>query len=281
MNGLLLSLLHWSMERETAYAKGKVIVKIAGGAFGGSILACLFMVMMTKRKFFMQPVLIHALTGLIMVRITFPVRGFKNQLKLLVRLSLIEILMGGILNLFLFRREYGEPSYGADRLGCVPVIAAGIGVVVWLREILKDARREKQIVRHLYGVKFYHRGRVVEGTALLDTGNHLREPVTGKAVVIIEKELAKKLLGQMEVLSIMAFADGRKISCIPVNPVKMIPFHSLGEKNGIMPGVLIDKMAIQKERDERIYEKVQIGIMEDFFSGEDLYQVILHEEYIK
>ena len=79
---------------------------------------------------------------------------------------------------------------------------------------------------------------------------------------------------------VVSYANG-KTDYIPVNPVKLIPFHSLGEQHGVMPGVLIDKMVVQKEQEERIYEKVQIGIMEEILSGEELYQVILHEEYVR
>ena len=239
------------------------------------------MLVMKKWTFLTQPVLFHGAIGWIMIRVTFGVRGIRNRLKLLIRLGLLQILAGGILNLFFFQREYGKASYTDYSLGFVPMVAAGIGVTILLKEVLKDSKREKQILCHLYGVKFYHRGRQIEGIALLDTGNHLREPFTGKAVVVIEKELAKKLLGQTEVLSIMAYADGKKSDYIPVNPVKLIPFHSLGEQHGVMPGVLIDKMIIQNEREERSYEKVQIGIMGEVFSGEDLYQVILHEEYVR
>ena len=280
MNGLLLRLLDWSIGNGTDYIEKKKAVKMAGGAFLGSILTCFSMLVITKWRFVICPVLIHGLIGWSMIRITFAVRGIKNQLKLLLRLSLLQILAGGILNLLFFRSTYGKTSYDDYGLGVLPMVAAGLGVAILLREVLKDNKREKRILCHLYGVKFYHRGKEIEGTAFLDTGNHLREPFTGKAVVVIEKELAKKLLGQREILSIMAYANG-KTDYIPVNPVKLIPFHSLGEQHGVMPGVLIDKMVVQKEQEERIYEKVQIGIMEEILSGEELYQVILHEEYVR
>ena len=280
MNGLLLRLLDWSIGNGTADTKKKKAVRMTGGAFLGSILTCFSILMMTKWTFLMWPVWIHGLIGWSMIRVTFAVRGIRNQLRLLLRLSLLQILAGGILNLLFFRSAYGKTPYNDYGLGLLPMVAAGLGVVILLREVLKDNKREKKILCHLYGVKFYHRGKEIEGIAFLDTGNHLREPFTGKAVVVIEKELAKKLLGQMEVLSIMAYADG-KPDHIPVNPVKLIPFHSLGEQHGVMPGVLIDKMVVQKEQEERIYEKVQIGIMEEILSGEELYQVILHEEYVK
>lgn len=60
---------------------------------------------------------------------------------------------------------------------------------------------------------------------MADSGNRLVEPVTGKPVSIIAVADAKEFLGE-------------KVG------VLMIPYRAVGTKNGMLPGVIFDRMEI-------------------------------------
>lgn len=96
-------------------------------------------------------------------------------------------------------------------------------------------------------------------TGLMDTGNHLKEPISQKPVVIMEKELLQK--------------EG---ICLMENNFYAIPYHSLGNKAGIMRGFLADEMTIGEEQDARKLQQVMIGISEEKLSMEGEYSLILN-----
>lgn len=273
MNTLLLKLLCRSEGR-----KGR---RIPFAAFVGGILSSFFMVIGQQNPFLIGMAWIHGLIGWVMVRIVFDCKGMRRQLRLVLRLFLLEILVGGILNWFLLNKNGSIRSDEKTVVGLMPMVATAIAAVLFLWEVMKEYRREKQIRSHLYPVKLCHEEKEVDVIALLDTGNHLREPVTGKPVVVVEKCVADKLLGESEVAGMMMVLSSTSLGAISMEPVKLIPFHSLGNRHGMMPGRIIEKMVINKEQEEEIFEKVLIGIMGEELSGDGTYQMILHEAYGK
>lgn len=285
MNGLLLCLLKWSEGKSRTPLKGKSVGRMMLGAFVGGILSCLIMVLFSKISFIMRFLVVNGIIGYLMVWIAFDYRNVKSRFLAVGRLYLLEIILSGILNLFLRQKEnFYCSTYNIEKqeeMGILPVAATSLFAAIVLREAFGNYKKERQICNHLYVVKMYHKENCYEGVGLLDTGNHLREPITGKAVIIVQLMVAEKLLGQKEALRIMDFGKGEVLENMPENSMKWIPYHSLGNQHGFMPGVVIDKMVICQGEKEQICEKVLIGIMEEELSKEQLYQLILHEEYIE
>lgn len=100
--------------------------------------------------------------------------------------------------------------------------------------------------------------RQIQCRGLMDTGNSLYEPVTGRPVVIVEREL----LTQNHILLPEGFFA--------------IPYHAIGTQKGILKGVLADELEIPEQQGEKRWQKVMLGIYEGKISQKDEYQVILH-----
>lgn len=99
----------------------------------------------------------------------------------------------------------------------------------------------------------------ISATGLMDTGNHLKEPISQKPVIIIEKELLRK--------------EG---ICLSENNFFAIPYHSIGNKAGIMRGFIAEEITIGREQDSRKLQQVMIGICEEKLSGTGEYSLILN-----
>lgn len=98
----------------------------------------------------------------------------------------------------------------------------------------------------------------------MDTGNSLREPVSGRPVSVVEEECFLKLSG------IKA-----------PEKLKAIPYHSVGRDNGIMEGYEVPEIII-KGREENIrWQKVIVGISRNKISASGKYQMILHPDLCK
>lgn len=101
--------------------------------------------------------------------------------------------------------------------------------------------------------------KTVSATGLMDTGNHLKEPISQKPVIIVEKELLKK--------------EG---ICLLENNFYAIPYHSIGNKAGIMRGFIAEEITIGTEQDSRKLQQVMIGICEEKLSRKGEYSLILN-----
>lgn len=100
--------------------------------------------------------------------------------------------------------------------------------------------------------------------ALLDTGNSLREPLTGRPVSVLAKAEAEKLLGNGW--------EQRK-------GFYMIPYHTLGAEKNWMQAVTADRMQIEYEGRTIVTESPVIALYQGKL-GKNC-QMILHCEHVR
>ena len=77
-------------------------------------------------------------------------------------------------------------------------------------------------------VRLVYGKRTCSAAAVIDTGNHLRDPVSGKAVSIITRHMAEKLMSLEELKSL-----------------RKIEYHTIGKGRGMLPVVTIDSLWIE------------------------------------
>lgn len=93
-----------------------------------------------------------------------------------------------------------------------------------------------------------------------DSGNKLKDPITGRAVVLLEKSVMEEY----------------KIP-IPIKGFRVIPYHSVGMKNGVLKGFVADELVITDEEGmQRRIKKAVIAIYEGTLSVTHDYQMILN-----
>jgi len=123
--------------------------------------------------------------------------------------------------------------------------------------------RRPMVGKTRYRVQLFLNEKSKEFTAMADSGNRLVEPVTGKPVSIIAAADAKEFLGE-------------KVGVI------MIPYRAVGTKNGMLPGVLFDRMEVMSEESGsvKIDRPVVAVSKEPLFFGKD-FTMILPECLLK
>lgn len=97
---------------------------------------------------------------------------------------------------------------------------------------------------------------------LIDSGNGLKEPISGKPVAILEKEVWEKLenLERPE-------------------KYRVIPYHSIGKENGILEGYEVEKIRIEYEMGTRELTHVLIAVFNGKLSVKGEYQMILPPQW--
>lgn len=113
-------------------------------------------------------------------------------------------------------------------------------------------------------VLFFSKEESCELTALVDSGNGLIDPISKTLVSIVEEK---------EILSFKKYLKEEKI--------RLIPFHSVGNKKGILEAYFIDKMEIRKDGEIDVINQPMIAITKDVISVNERYQMILHPELVK
>ncbi len=119
----------------------------------------------------------------------------------------------------------GGIALGLGRGGTWQLIAAAAGLCL----LSGFGFSGKMGARQYVSVEIIHRGVRTAMTALKDTGNSLRDPITGEPVLVVGPEAAKKLLG----LSAEQLAT--PIEAMTAVPgLRLIPFRAVGSANGML-----------------------------------------------
>lgn len=133
-----------------------------------------------------------------------------------------------------------------------------------------------------YQTKIFIDGENILFNALLDTGNSLSDPLSDYPVIIAEFNTIKELLPNNIKLLFYENKENEIMSVISdigdsfQKRIRMIPFESIGKKDGILLGFRPDKVEINKENSVITLSEVIIGIYNFSLSKDNAYQGLLN-----
>ena len=143
--------------------------------------------------------------------------------------------------------------FGALQLS-LTAIAWGIGQGGWqaipvcgataLLMVLASPKRKRYAA-----VTIIHRGQQVSLTALVDTGNTLRDPVSGDGVLVVDPTVAWKLLG-LDVQALRSPLQTMAAGSVP--GLRLIPYHGVGRPGGMLLGMRMEKVIIDGELQRQV-----------------------------
>lgn len=193
-------------------------------------------------------------TAYLMVICAYAKESGKQRGLCLLTLEVCAYLTGGILtwaeNTFADFARYRGSLYMAT--------GAVFFSYMFLKEWMKKMRERLFQKKCHLPVRITFGEKQIRCQGLMDSGNSLYEPITGRPVVIVERQL---LISNEVPLPDGFFA---------------IPYHAIGTQKGILKGVLADELEIPEQQGEQRWQKVMLGIYEGKVSQKDEYQVILH-----
>lgn len=172
-----------------------------------------------------------------MLCISFPVKGFRMFLKLLERLLLYSFGMGGGL-LFLLRCLPGLREVLTGVLGLL-----GAGGILFL--LFGRMKTGLNLQDGLCRAALSRQGKRITVSALIDSGNSLVEPISGKAVCVVDKGVYEALWQE------------------PAKGFRAIPYHSIGKKRGILRGCLLPELSVEADGMKFSFRDVYIAVSEE------------------
>lgn len=231
-------------------------------------------------NFFMKFILSIAI-----VYISFKPRSFIRLLKDLVVFYLVSFAFGGCVFalMYFFKPQMAEIRNGVF-VGSYPIKVALVGaliafVIVQISfKLVKSKLCKKDVI---YKVQLIIEDKAIDIQALLDTGNLLKDPITGFPVIIVERTCLTTVISE-KILNNIDKILGGDIDDLTkdvefnqtISRFRMIPFSSLGKQNGLLLGIKVDSVKVIL--DEKIVEvnNAIIGIYDKSFTKNGAYTAI-------
>lgn len=216
------------------------ITKIIMGAFvGGLSILFLFYDINSFLLFIFKFII-----SILMVIISFSYRNFKYTLINIIYLYMSSIVLGGflyLLNLEFSYKHIGILFYnnGLSINFIFLIIFSPIILYLYIIQI----RKFKNNYSNYYKVEIYYNGKKYKYIGYLDTGNTLKDSLTGKSVILIDK---RKLLFDIKEFRIIPYMGLNGTSMIKVIKIDKLLFNKR-EYNvllGIMDSIQLDGVDI-------------------------------------
>lgn len=162
------------------------------------------------------------------------------------------IFLGGIMQL-LKENTRNEKNFCVMAL-CAAVVLFGTNAYL---------NQRKQFGMHLYPAVLFHREKQVQFNAYWDSGNQLKDPYNGMPVCIISHRLAAQIVDKKH------------------DFVHFVPYVSLGQKDGILPVVQLERMCLYQGKKEIERKPIEVGIANEGLLEQKEYDLILHASFLE
>ena len=224
--------------------------------------------------------------SIIMVYLAFQPKEIKKLCKQLVIFYLISFAFGGCaFALLYFIKPQNILMRNGVYVGTYPIKIALLGEIVGFIivytafKIVKTKLHKKDMV---YSITIKLEEKMLQTKAMLDTGNLLKDPISGMPVIVVEKQqlyslLPAKLLNNIEKLiggdgaNLLEQIEEKEI----LTRFRMIPFSSVGRQNGLMLGFKADEVIIEKGEEKNMRKNVIVGIFNQMLSKNDNYSALI------
>lgn len=246
------------------------LIRIAIGSAVGAIGACVLLVIESLSS------TIQVFIGLVgiaptMVAIAFSHRNLCEYRSQLLHLYFIASVIGGSLTCLIYNRNIlnSRMSSQVDKKAQLSIWMLGIIAVLitaFMPIFIRIMNRMNNHLQTIYQVTIHLENQMVTVRGLFDTGNHLREPISKKPVTIVEYEVINTIMEKrLEEYT---------------TRIKMIPYRSIGQNQGMLYGMIVDELEVQIGKEVKRHKNVVIGIYHGTLSSKKEYQAILHEEML-
>ena len=225
---------------------------------------------------------VKVVLSLAMVYIAFFPKNIKALLKYLIIFYLVSFAFGGCaFALLYFVKPEDIFMINGVYVGTYPIKIAllgglvGFAVVYIAFKVVKSKMNKKNII---YDMEIKMNKKVINIKAMLDTGNHLKDPITGIPVVVVEKDKLYGLLPSKVLNNVDKIIGGDWGDIDDINyrtRFKMIPFSSIGKKNGMLLGFKVDEVNIITDIEEIINQKVIVCIYNEILTKTNTYSALI------
>lgn len=260
--------------------KPSIIRILISGAIG-SLYAMIIYV--TQFKIY-ESIITKIILSVIMVYIAFNPQNIKKLCKQILIFYLTSFIFGGVaLYLIYFIKPQNvliKNGLFAGKYVLKVILFGAIVAFVIIKLSIKIIKTKIQPKDMYCKVKLKINGKEIQTTAMIDTGNLVREPITNIPVIIVESSLMYDILPK-EIINNLENILGGNLNDIPeeirniyIPKLRWIPYKSLGKENGMLLGIKIDGMEVEKEEIHKV-QNVIVGIYDKSLTKRGEYRALV------
>lgn len=260
--------------------KPKIWRVLISSSIGGAYAIVIYI---SKFKIY-ESIILKIILSIIMVYIAFNPQNMKKLWKQVLIFYLTSFVFGGAaLYLIYFIKPQniliknglfaGEYVLKTILLGAI----MGLVIIKVSIKIIKTKIRPKDMYCR---IKIKLNGKEVQTNAMIDTGNLVKEPITNIPVIIVERSLLYEILPKEILNNLGEILEGNfnsvseEIQNQYVSKMRWLPYKSLGKENGMLLGIRVDGVEIEKEDTNKI-DKVIIGIYDKSLTKRGEYRALV------
>lgn len=255
-------------------------LRIAGAAFLASMLDFGVIFLLAVGAIPMPPAVLLALASMIPAAlIAFGWPSFREYSLAVGYVYVISVVGGG-------------GAYAASYLtggNELAAFVAAIGTVLLMAELGWGLVHRKVREWLLYvPIEIRFGDRKVRVNALIDTGNRLKDPITGSPVIVLEYSAISGILPRSVREAFMAYERGdiasvseRIIGSSWSSRFRVIPFATIGKDKGMLIGFRADEVTIIEGKKGPSTRNAVVGIHMQRLSPEGSFKALLHPEILK
>lgn len=245
--------------------------------------------------------ILNVSSSVIMLLLAYGISGRADFVRQFISLYLLTYFLGGFINSIYYHSSF---RIKLIRLGslissnltlkavtlCLAIACSTFFLGLWLFRMANSKRHSTLDTELILG------DMKVSTKGLVDTGNCLYDPVFRKPVIIIERMLLMDLMPADQYERLIAInnliaekgqesvnlelpASYEQMDALPFK-LRFIPYRSVGRQNGLLLGLVLDKVLVRQGKEAICNEKVTAAICDDMLSVCNDYHVILHKELL-
>ncbi len=226
------------------------------------------------------------LLSFVIVYIAFKPPNVKSFLKHLIIFYLTSFTFGGVAFALLYFVSPKDILFQDGVLiGTYPIkmiLAGGILGFIIITISFKNIK-SKMTRRDMYcNVKICDKEKSTQITAIIDTGNFLKDPISKMPVVVIEKNKLFDIFPSNILENISKIINGNDIDLGQYSSrIRAIPFKSLGKENGLLLGIKMDEIQLEYQDINCKVHNVIIGIYNGVLSRTGKYSGLVGLDLIR
>ena len=234
-------------------------------------------------------IIMKILLSILIVYIAFNPQSIKKMWKNLVIFYLTSFVFGGVaFALIYILKPQDILMKNGLFLGTYPLKTVLLGAIISLLVILVGFKivKGKFSKKDMFcDLEIKINNKIVKTTAMIDTGNCLKEPISNIPVIVLEHTLLyecipKQILNNLEKIIGGGFEEiPQEIKEKYISKLKLIPYSSLGKQNGMLLGIKPEYVKISAEEKEKKINVI-IGMYNKSLTKRGEYRALIGVECI-
>lgn len=218
-----------------------------------------------------------------MVYIAFYPKNIRAMLKEIMLFYLVSFVFGGCaFALLYFLKPQDILMKNGVFIGSYPLKVALLGGIVGfivMNVALKNVKNKMSKKALIYQVEIEMQEKSLMVKAMLDTGNLLKDPITGIPVIIVDKEELYQIIpGRILNYTDKIIGGDWEICSEDIEyraKFRMIPFSSIGKQNGMLLGFKVDRVKIITDIEEVVRKEAIVCIHNGKISKNNTYSALI------